>query len=99
MIPVGLPGSETTVVPAECQTSWCVSARVSRSLSLQEGPQPESEVKAPTQDMGVDVLSLEEGTPAGQQIQEAQAQFGQENLLDSFLAKAQNTEQTKWKRT
>ena len=97
--PQDLPGLEATVVPVEPETPSASLPKASGSPSLQEGPQPGSEVKAPTKDMGVDIQSLEEGNLAGQQIQEGQAQLTQETPLGSFLAKVQRVEQTKWKRT
>ena len=47
-----LLGLETTVVPVEPEMSGVSPPRVSRSPSLQEGPQLGSEVEAPTKDMG-----------------------------------------------
>ena len=47
-----LPGPEAAVVPAEPEMSGVSLHRESGSPSPQEGPQPASEVKAPTKDMG-----------------------------------------------
>ena len=68
-----LLGPEAAAVPAEPEMLGASPPRISRSPSLQEGSQLGSEAEVPTEDMGVDVLSLEEGSLVGQQIQESQA--------------------------
>ena len=72
---------------------------MSGSPSSQERPWLGSDAETPAWDKEVDILSLVEGNSAKQQIQEAQAQFSQENPLGSFLAKAKWADWTKQKGT
>ena len=93
--PQDLPGAETTSIQVEPEMSHASPPRMSGSPSSQERPWLGSDAKTLPWDKGVDVLSLEEGNSAEQQIKESKAQFSQENHLGSFLAKAQHADHTK----